>query len=164
MLPQLFNRNTLDVSVWVEVLWDKWLYARATHRLPQLFNTLDLALSQGTITDGLKRMLPFADNPQIPMDKNESEQNVRKRVIAQNNYFGSGSQGSAQLPGTMLTLMQTLLRWEINPRHWLFAFLTFYAENSGQVPEDLSPFPLWEMDEKRKQFLSRTRPTQSPDT
>ena len=371
MPPRLFNRNTLDISVWVEVLLDKYLYARATHRLLQLFNTLDLALAQGTITDGLKRMLPlfnpvvaalhekqmteslflgdetrwqvfesiegkigyrwylwvftsqsvvyyivapgrnagvpiehfgalddttdsailvcdrfssykkmakeldyfllafcwvhvrrdfldaarsypeheewmlswvekigelylinkkrlaiwdkeiplhqqsvefskqqqrlelclsnmaqrrdeclrerenlataqkkilaslkdhwpglilFADNPQIPMDNNESERNVRKGVIARNNYFGSGSQWSAMLLGAMLTLLQTLLRWEINPRHWLFAFLSCCAENNGQAPEDLSPFLPWEMDEERKQFLSRTRPTQRSAT
>ena len=371
MPPRLFNRNTLDISVWVEVLLDKYLYARATHRLLQLFKTLDLSLPQSTLTAGLKRMLPwfepliealheqqmteslflgdetrwqmfesvegkigyrwylwvftsssvvyyivapgrdagvpithfsarnkatdsailvcdrysaykkmakeldmfllafcwahvrrdfldaargypeheawllswvemiaelyhinkqrvaawakeiplhrqsanftehqqrlekhltqlaqrrddclregaalatvqkhvlislkdhwpglilFAEHPQIPMDNNESERNVRKGVIARNNYHGSGSQWSAQLLAAMLTLMQTLLRWDINPRHWLFDYLNTCAENGGNAPKDLTPFLPWTMDEARKQFLSRARPTQPPDT
>lgn len=92
------------------------------------------------------------------MDNNESERNIRKGVIARNNYFGSGSQWSAQLLATMLTLMQTFLRWKINPRHWLFAYLNCCAENKGQTPDDLSPFLPWEMDEERRLFLSQAQP------
>lgn len=114
-----------------------------------------------SLKDHWPGLILFADNPQIPMDNNESEQNIRKGVIARNNYFGSGSQWSAQLLATMLTLMQTLLRWNINPRHWLFSYLSCCAENKGQAPDDLSPFLPWKMDEERKQFLSQARP---PDT
>lgn len=59
MPPRLFNRNTLGVSVWVETLLDKYLYPRATHRLLQLFSTLNLDIAEGTMTDGFKRMQPL---------------------------------------------------------------------------------------------------------
>jgi len=52
-------RNPLGVSVWTEVLLDKYLYARPTHRLLQHYASLGLAISQGTITDGLKALAPL---------------------------------------------------------------------------------------------------------
>ena len=62
----------------------------------------------------------------------------------------------------MLTLLQTILRWEINPRHWMIAYLTACAENGGKPPSDLSSFLPWEMDEERKKFLSRPIPDEWP--
>ena len=59
--PRLLPRNPLGISVWVEVLLDKYLYARPTHRLLQHYASLGLPISQGTITDGLKRLAPLFD-------------------------------------------------------------------------------------------------------
>ena len=57
--PRLLARNPLGISVWTEVLLDKYLYARPTHRLLQQYASLGLPISQGTITDGLKRLAPL---------------------------------------------------------------------------------------------------------
>ena len=97
----------------------------------------------------------FVVCPQVPMDNNESERGIRKAVNGRKNYYGSGSQWSADLMASMLTLLQTILRWGINPRHWMTAFLSACAENGSQPPSDLSPFLPWKMDEDRKQFLSQ---------
>jgi hypothetical protein len=51
----------LGISVWTEVLLDKYLYARPTHRLLQQYASLGLPISQGTITDGLKALAPLFD-------------------------------------------------------------------------------------------------------
>ena len=56
---RLLPRNPLGISVWAEVLLDKYLYARPTHRLLQHYASLGLPISQGTVTDGLKRLAPL---------------------------------------------------------------------------------------------------------
>ena len=57
--PRLLPRNPLGVSVWAEILLDKYLYSRPTHRLLQQYARLGLPISQGTVTDGLKRLAPL---------------------------------------------------------------------------------------------------------
>ena len=56
---RLIAKGKLGLSVWVEVLLDKFLYARPTNRLLQSWAGLGLKLSQGTITGGLKRIGPL---------------------------------------------------------------------------------------------------------
>jgi transposase len=47
------------VSIWVEVLLDKYLFYRPTYRLLDDLRTIDLDLSLGTVTDGLQRLVPL---------------------------------------------------------------------------------------------------------
>ena len=119
----------------------------------------ELPAPQKAVLSSLKNHWPglniFVAHPQVPMDNNESERGIRKDVDGRINYYGSGSQWSAHLMAGMLTLLQTILRWDINPHHWMTAYLTACAENGGQPPLDLSPFLPWQMDEERKQLLSR---------
>ena len=56
---RLIPKGKLGISVWVEVLLDKFLYARPTHRLLQSWKGLGLQLSQGTITGGLQQIGPL---------------------------------------------------------------------------------------------------------
>lgn len=57
--PRVFNRNDIGVSVWVEILLDKYLNAQATHRLLNNFASLGYPLSPGTVTGGLQRFAPL---------------------------------------------------------------------------------------------------------
>jgi len=57
--PRLFNRNNLGVSVWVEIVLDKYLYTQSTHRLLSDLAHLGCPLSQGTVTGGLQRLRPL---------------------------------------------------------------------------------------------------------
>jgi len=59
MPPRLLRRNDLGVSVWTNVLLDKYLYARATNRLLQEFQSYGLNISPGTICGGLKKISPM---------------------------------------------------------------------------------------------------------
>jgi transposase len=52
-------KSILGVSVWVTVLLDKFLFYRSTYRLLEDLNTQGLSLSQGTLTEGLQRLLPL---------------------------------------------------------------------------------------------------------
>src|SRR4051794_17048771 len=57
--PRLIPKSILGVSVWVTVLLDKFLFYRPTYRLLEDLRTQGLDLSQGTLTDGLQRLLPL---------------------------------------------------------------------------------------------------------
>jgi transposase len=50
--PRLLPKSPFGVSVWTEVLLDKYLYGRPTARLCQAFQHQGVPLSQGTVTDG----------------------------------------------------------------------------------------------------------------
>ena len=56
---KVIPKSILGVSVWVTVLLDKFLFYRPTYRLLEDLRTQGLDLSQGTLTDGLQRLLPL---------------------------------------------------------------------------------------------------------
>ena len=54
--PKLIPKGRYGVSVWVEVLLDKYFGYRPTERLLSSWRLLDLDLAAGTVTDGLQRL------------------------------------------------------------------------------------------------------------
>ena len=57
---KLIAKGSLGISVWVAVLIDKYLFQRPTYRwLADLRLTQGLAIAQGTLTDGLQRLVPL---------------------------------------------------------------------------------------------------------
>ncbi|MEE9530821.1 MAG: IS66 family transposase [Syntrophobacteria bacterium] len=97
----------------------------------------------------------FVSSPQVPMDNNTAERRMRNPGMGRKNYYGSGSQWSANLAAMMFSLFQTILLWKLNPHHWLHNYLMACAENGGSPPVDLTPFIPWQMSEKRKQQLAK---------
>lgn len=57
--PRLIPKSPLGVSVWTEVVLDKYLYGRPTARLCQALQHHGMPLSQGTVTEGLRKILPL---------------------------------------------------------------------------------------------------------
>jgi transposase len=57
--PRLIPKSMLGVSIWVTVLLDKYLFYRPTYRLLADLGSHGLDLSLGTLTDGLKRLVPL---------------------------------------------------------------------------------------------------------
>ena len=144
-----------------------------TQKLSQMVERRDEHLKEQKLAHPKKKVLEslknhwhgltlFVDHPQVPMDNNTAERGVRNPVTGRKNFYGSGSTWSATLAAMMFTLLQTILLWGINPRHWLDRFLGACAENGGTPPTDLSPFLPWQMDEHRKQTLSRPPPSRIP--
>ena len=133
--------------------------SRMEQRRDELLLQKELTAPQKAVLSSLKThwlgLVIFVSHPEVSMDNNKSERAVRKGVNGRKNYYGSGSQWSANLMAGMLTLLQTIKLWGIDPRHWLMDFLNACAANGGKSPTDLSPFLPWEMDEERKQFLSK---------
>jgi transposase len=58
---QLIPKCQLGVSIWVQVLLDKYAFHRPTYRLLQQWRQAGLDLAQGTITAGLQRLLPLLE-------------------------------------------------------------------------------------------------------
>jgi transposase len=56
---RLIPKSIFGISIWVEVLLDKYLFYRPTCRLLADLATHGLDLSQGSLTDGLKRLTPL---------------------------------------------------------------------------------------------------------
>jgi len=100
-------------------------------------------------------LLVFVEHPEVPMDNNAAERALRNPVTGRKNYYGSGRVWSAQLAAVMFTVLQTVLLWGLNPRHWLQAFLQACADHGGHPPPDLSEFLPWTMSAERKYQLSQ---------
>jgi transposase len=56
---KLIPKSLLGISVWVEILLDKFASYRPTQRLLEQWRLLGLDLASGTITDGLHRLEPL---------------------------------------------------------------------------------------------------------
>src|SRR5438552_2218258 len=97
----------------------------------------------------------FLERPEVAMDNNTAERVLRTPVVGRKNYYGSGSVWSAQLAAMMFSVLQTVLLWDLNPHHWLTAFLHACADNGGQSPADLSAFLPWQMTPERRAELAR---------
>jgi transposase len=57
--PKLIPKSLLGISVWLEILLDKFASYRPTKRLLEQWRLLELDLAAGTVTDGLQRLEPM---------------------------------------------------------------------------------------------------------
>ena len=57
--PRLIPKSGIGLSVWTEVLLSKFLFARATHNLCTDYALRGLPLAPGTLTGGLKKIVPL---------------------------------------------------------------------------------------------------------
>ena len=108
-------------------------------------------------------LVQFAKYPQVAMDNNTAERGLRNPVTGRKRFYGSGSVGSAELAAMMFTVLQTLLLWGLNPRHWLSEYLNACANNGGKAPSNLSSFLPWAMGERRLQMLCGPKPQTNAD-
>lgn len=90
-------------------------------------------------------LVTFVDHPKMDLDNNKSERSLRPAVVGRKNYYGSGSQTSAQLAATMMSLFATLDTWRINPRQWLTEYMQACAIAGGRPPDNCSDFIAWQM-------------------
>ena len=175
-IRELYKLNAQRLEYWEESIalseqsksfsrHHKKLAQKLSEMMDRCHNCLQdnkLATSKEKLLESLKDHWPgmtlFLEHPQVAMDNNTAERAVRNPVTGRKNYYGSGSVWSAVLAALMFTTLQTVLKWGINPRHWLRNFLLACAENRGVAPLDLSPFLPWEMNQERKQKLSSPMP------
>jgi transposase len=172
-IRELYKLNAARLEYWQEFIplpEQSTIFSRHHRKLTQKISEIkkrydnclqdqELATPKRKVLESLKNHWPgltlFVEHPQVAMDNNKAERGIRNPVTGRKNYYGSGSIWSATLAALMFSTLQTLLLWGINPRHWMHSFLSACAENRGTSPSDISPFLPWEMDEERRQKLSR---------
>lgn len=91
----------------------------------------------------------FVASPWVAMDNNTAERDIRGPVVGRKNFYGSGSEVSAELAATMYSVLATMKLWRLNARTWLAAYLQACADNGNQPPENINAFLPWQMDAKR---------------
>jgi transposase len=94
-------------------------------------------------------LVMFLDHPWLDLDNNAAERALRPAVVGRKNYYGSGSQWSGQLAATMMSLLNTVRMWGLNPRLWLTSYLQACAQAGGRAPDDWARFVPWQMDERQ---------------
>jgi transposase len=104
----------------------------------------------------------FLTRPEVALDNNSAERALRSPVVGRKNYYGSGSIWSAHLAAMMFSVLQTLLVWGLNPRHWLSAFFHACVAHGSKTPPDLAAFLPWQMTDERKHQLAQPLPVQRP--
>ena len=116
-----------------------------------------LAKPQAKVLQSMKNhwagLTVFVEHPWIDMDNNKAERAARLCVVGRKNFYGSGSQWSAQLAATMYSVVMSVKLWKINARTWLGAYLQACADNANQAPADLNAFLPWAMDEDRLAWM-----------
>jgi transposase len=96
----------------------------------------------------------------VALDNNSAERALRTPVVGRKNYYGSGSIWSAHLAAMMFSVLQTVVLWGLNPRHWLSAFFQACMDNGGKTPPELRAFLPWQMTEERRYQLAQPLPVQ----
>jgi transposase len=59
IVPRVLPHSPLGISVWVQILLDKYHYCRATHKQLDDLRSHDLDLASGTVIGGFKRLAPL---------------------------------------------------------------------------------------------------------
>jgi transposase len=72
---KLIPKGAYGDSVWIHILLDKFLFYRPTFRLLESLTLLGLEISQGTITDGLKRLAPLFEPLEQEIVKQNQQEN-----------------------------------------------------------------------------------------
>lgn len=73
-VPRLIPKGILGTSVWASILMDKYGGHTPTHRYLDKLELYGIELAQGTVTDGLKKIMPlFTPVVQAIMEKNQQE-------------------------------------------------------------------------------------------
>jgi transposase len=172
-IGELYHLNAERLAVWDKTLpvASQSPQFQAQHQalaasLEALSSKRDLALAAPDLHQSQKKVLSslsnhwpgltvFLDHPQTPMDNNKGENSLRNPATGRKNYYGSGAVWSANLAAMLFSILQTVILWGLNPRHWLHSYLSACAENGGLTPADLTPFLPWTMDEARRHALKQ---------
>lgn len=152
----------------IEVLNDKAKFQEADTVLRKALNSFeeiyrneletedlhpDARKAHKSILNHWSGLLIFVDNPEIPMDNNLSERNIRPAALGRKNYYGSGSLWSGDLTAVLFTILQTASLNKLNPKKHLKAYLEACANNRGKPPSNIDDFLPWNLPEGQKADL-----------
>lgn len=98
-------------------------------------------------------LIVFLNYPDIPMDNNTAEREIRGMVVGRKNYYGSGAVWSGELAAKIYSITKTLLLWKINPQSWMSKYLAACANEDHRQPGFADRFLPWNMDEATRNDL-----------
>ncbi len=98
----------------------------------------------------------FLEHPWLDLDNNAAERALRPAVVGRKNFYGSGCQWSGQLAATMMSLLNRVRLWGLNPRLWLRSYLQACAQAGGQIPDHWGRFVPWQMDQRQLAAMRST--------
>jgi transposase len=145
--PMVFAKRHAALSVAVEQMEQRCQQERSD---PQLHPARRKVLE--SLQEHWVGLTLFVDIWDVPMDNNAVERTLRGPVVGRKNYSGSGSLWSGWLAAMLFSLLETVERWDLNPRLWLTGYLEACAAAGGQAPADATRFLPWWLKraEKRK--------------
>lgn len=108
-----------------------------------------------------KGLTLFVEHPEIPLENNAAERALRGPGVSRKNFYGSGAQWRGAWTAMLVTVFQTLLRWNLNPKTWLERFVRVCAEQGGQPWIDVSRFLPWNMPPEDLEAYRRAPPDPS---
>jgi transposase len=121
--------------------------ARIIDRAEELLKSPGLHPEMRRVLNGIKKdwdgLFTFFDFPSVPPDNNPAESALRGPVVGRKNYYGSGSEWSAELAAAMFTLNTTLELNGIDPSKFMTEYLEACAANGGKPPSNAASFLPW---------------------
>ncbi len=128
--------------------------ARLSDILAQIIDRTDKCLQESGLHAEMRRVLngiktdwdglfTFFDLPSVPPDNNPAESALRGPVVGRKNYYGSGSEWSAELAAAMFTLNATLELNNVRLDEFLTEYLESCAANNGKPPSNAASFLPW---------------------
>lgn len=102
-----------------------------------------------SMTNHWRGLTIFADNPQIPMDNNISENMLRDPVLGRKNYYGNHSVWGGKLGCCMFSLIKTCEKNNILPRDYLLYYFDECLKR-GKPPDNIELFLPHKLNEETK--------------
>ncbi len=102
------------------------------------------------LTSGLKyweAYTVFVNHPDVAMDNNLAERNLRPGVLGRHNWYGVHASWSGTLTAMMMSCIQTAQQHGLNPIGYLHYVLDTSAQWQGE-PRDLAKLLPWNIDAK----------------
>lgn len=89
------------------------------------------------LANNLKRLKPFLEDGELPIDNNEVEQSIRPPVIGRKNYLFVGSEDAGGWAAVCYSLMESCRLMQIDPREYLAVATPRLL--AGEAPVTLTP-------------------------
>lgn len=87
-------------------------------------------------------MQVFLENPDVAVDTNHIEREIRYPVMGRKNWMFHWTEGGARYSGILYSLLQTCILHDVNPRTYLIDLLQRMDFHPGNKVYELTP-RLW---------------------
>ena len=78
-------------------------------------------------------MFTFLDHPEVPLDNNHGERQIRPAVIVRKNSYANGSEDGAETQAILMSVFRTLKQRGHNPVSAVLEAVRTYLR-TGQLP------------------------------